>query len=44
MIQQGDILIVTGENVFANKDIIKAHGFKWDGSSKSWYMQLRQAA
>lgn len=44
VIQQGDILIVTGENVFANKDVIKAHGFRWDGASKSWYMQLRQAA
>lgn len=44
VVQQGDILIVTGENVFANKDVIKAHGFRWDGASKSWYMQLRQAA
>ncbi|MFY9073705.1 Rad52/Rad22 family DNA repair protein [Malaciobacter mytili] len=44
VIQQNDILIVTGENVFANKDVIKAHGFRWDGASKSWYMQLRQAA
>lgn len=44
VIQQGDILIVTGDNVFANKDVIKAHGFRWDGASKSWYMQLRQAA
>lgn len=44
VIQQGDNLIVVGDNVFANKDTIKAHGFRWDGNSKTWYMQLRQAA
>lgn len=44
VMQQGENLIVVGENVFANKDIIKSHGFRWDGASKTWYMQLRQAA
>lgn len=44
VVQQGENLIVVGENVFANKDVIKNHGFRWDGASKSWYMQLRQAA
>lgn len=44
VVQQGENLIVVGENVFANKDVIKNHGFRWDGISKTWYMQLRQAA
>ena len=37
-------LVVVGENIFANKDAIKANGFRWDGSSKTWYMNLREAA
>lgn len=44
VMQQGDNLIVVGDNVFANKEIIKQNGFRWDGQSKSWYMPLRQAA
>lgn len=44
VVQQGENLIVVGDNVFANKDVIKNHGFRWDGQSKSWYMSLRQAA
>ena len=44
VVQQGDSLIVVGDNVFANKDTIKSNGFRWDGQSKTWYMPLRQAA
>ncbi len=44
VMQQGENLIVVGENVFENKEVIKQHGFRWDGQNKSWYMQLRQAA
>ena len=44
VVQQGDSLIVVGDNVFANKDTIKSNGFRWDGPSKTWYMPLRQAA
>jgi DNA repair and recombination protein RAD52 len=44
VIQQGDNLVVMGENVFANKDTIKANGFRWDGQNKVWHMQVRQAA
>ena len=44
VVQQGENLIVMGNNVFENKDAIKAHGFRWDGQSRNWYMQLRQAA
>lgn len=44
ILKQGENLIVVGDNVFANKDAIKNHGFRWDSASKTWYMQLRQAA
>ncbi len=44
VMQQGEKLLVMGNNVFENKDAIKAHGFRWDGQNKTWYMQLRQAA
>jgi len=44
VMQQGENLIVMGNNVFENKDAIKAHGFRWDGQNRTWYMQLRQAA
>lgn len=44
VVQQGDSLIVVGDNVFANKETIKLNGFRWDGPSKTWYMPLRQAA
>ena len=42
IMRQGENLIIAGENVFENKEIIKQNGFRWNG--KSWYMQLRQAA
>ena len=44
VMQQGENLIVVGDNVFANKEIIKQNGFRWDGQSKSWYLPVRQAA
>ena len=44
VMQQGENLVVLGENVFANKDTIKANGFRWDGQNKTWYLPLRQAA
>ncbi|RXK03335.1 Rad52/Rad22 family DNA repair protein [Halarcobacter bivalviorum] len=44
VIQQGDNLIVVGDNAFANKDVIKAHGFRWDTNNRQWYMNLRQVA
>ena len=37
-------LIVTGETVFENKEIIKQNGFRWDSQNKTWYMPLRQAS
>ncbi|PHR69907.1 MAG: DNA repair protein Rad52 [Arcobacter sp.] len=44
VIQQDEYLIVVGDGVFENKEIIKQHGFRWDGTSKSWYIQLSQAS
>lgn len=37
-------LIVTGDDIFAKKDSIKACGFRWDGSSKLWYKPIEQGA
>ena len=42
--QKGDNLIVVGDNLFANKEVIKSNGFRWDGTNKTWYMQLREVA
>lgn len=44
VIQQGDILIVTGDGIFDKKQAIKNAGFRWSSQDKLWYMQLRQAA
>ena len=44
VIQQGENLIVVGDDAFANKDVIKAHGFRWDTNNRQWYMNLRQVA
>ncbi|PRM88649.1 Rad52/Rad22 family DNA repair protein [Aliarcobacter cryaerophilus] len=44
VIENSGYLIVTGDDIFAKKDSIKACGFRWDGKSKSWYKQLEQGA
>lgn len=44
VVQQGQNLIITGTNIFANKDIIKKHGFRWDGANKLWYKVLENIA
>ncbi|NBK98109.1 MAG: DNA repair protein Rad52 [Erysipelotrichia bacterium] len=44
VMQQGKNLIVMGENIFEKKNTIKAHGFRWDGASKTWYKPLVQQA
>ncbi|MDB2405366.1 RAD52 family DNA repair protein [Arcobacteraceae bacterium] len=44
VMQQGENLIVVGENQFENKSVIRSSGFFWDAQNKQWYMQLRQAA
>ena len=42
VMEQGNSLIVTGDDIFAKKDSIKACGFRWDGANKQWYKLLEQ--
>lgn len=42
VVEQNGFLIVTGDDIFAKKDSIKAFGFRWDGKTKSWYKQIEQ--
>ncbi len=42
VVEQNGFLIVTGEDIFAKKDSIKACGFRWDGKTKSWYKPIEQ--
>ena len=44
VVEQNGFLIVTGDDIFAKKDSIKACGFRWDGKTKTWYKQLEQGA
>ena len=44
VMQQGDSLIVVGEDIFAKKDTIRQNGFRWDSVNKVWYIPLREAA
>ncbi|QHG90778.1 DNA repair protein Rad52 [Sulfurimonas sp. CVO] len=44
VMHQGQNLVVIGENIFEKKNTIKAHGFRWDGASKTWYKPLAQQA
>lgn len=42
--EQGNSLVVIGDDIFAKRDSIKACGFRWDGASKLWYKPLEQQA
>ncbi len=44
VVEQNGFLIVSGDDIFAKKDSIKACGFRWDGKTKSWYKQIEQQA
>src|SRR5574344_1717486 len=44
VVEQNGFLIVTGDDIFAKKDSIKACGFRWDGKTKSWYKAIEQGA
>jgi hypothetical protein len=44
VIDNGDVLIVSGDGIFEKKAIIKNAGFRWDGQNRIWYMQKREAA
>jgi len=44
IMEQGQNLVVIGDDIFAKKDSIKACGFRWDGASKLWYKPIEQQA
>jgi DNA repair and recombination protein RAD52 len=44
VMQQGDYLIATGQNLYEHRAILKANNFRFNPENKTWYMQLRQAA
>ena len=42
ILEQGNDIVVVGEDIFNKKDSIKACGFRWDGGRKLWYKTLHQ--
>jgi len=44
IMEQGQNLVVIGDDIFSKKDSIKACGFRWDGATKMWYKALEQQA
>ena len=42
IMEQGQNLIVIGDDIFSKKDSIKACGFRWDGATKMWYKPIQQ--
>lgn len=44
IMEQGQNLVVIGDDIFSKKDSIKACGFRWDSVTKMWYKPLEQQA
>ncbi|MDY0122957.1 Rad52/Rad22 family DNA repair protein [Sulfurimonas sp.] len=44
IMEQGNSLVVVGDDIFAKKDSIRACGFRWDAKSKLWYKNIEQQA
>ena len=44
VIDNGDILTITGDGIFEKKNIIKSAGFHWSSQNRVWYMNKREAA
>ena len=44
VIEQNGFLVVTGNNQYSYKDVIKACGFRFDSASKTWYKPIESAA
>ena len=44
IIEQGQNLVVVGDDIFSKKASIKACGFRWDGATKMWYKPIEQQA
>lgn len=44
IMEQGQNLVVLGEDIYSKKDSIRACGFFWDKNSKIWYRPIEQHA
>lgn len=44
VIEQNGFLIVTGDNQYSYRDVIKACSFRFDSKSKTWYKPIESAA
>lgn len=44
VVEQGQNLVIIGDDIFSKKDSIKAFGFRWDGAAKRWYKPIGQQA
>ena len=44
ILEQGNDLVVVGEDIFNKKDSIKACGFRWDATRKLWFLPREQQA
>ena len=44
IIEQGNNLVVIGDDMFSKKDSIKACGFRWESNSKLWCKPIEQRA
>ena len=44
IMEQGQNLVIVGEDIFNKKDSIKACGFRWNGDSKMWHKPIEQQA
>jgi DNA repair and recombination protein RAD52 len=44
LVEQNGFIIVTGDDIYSKKDSIKACGFRFDSSSKTWYKPIEQKA
>ena len=42
IMEQGQNLVVVGDDIFTKKDSIKACGFRWNGENKMWYKPINQ--
>jgi len=42
ILEQGNDIVVVGEDIFSKKDSIKVCGFRWDGGRKLWYKTINQ--
>ncbi|MCW8895026.1 Rad52/Rad22 family DNA repair protein [Sulfurimonas sp.] len=42
IMEQGQNLVIIGDDIFSKKDSIKACGFRWSGENKMWYKPIEQ--